>query len=65
MAEESFAERTEQATPRRREEARRKGQIARSREIPSVMVLMVGVSVLFLSGASIVSATLRLDGSSG
>ena len=52
MAEESFAERTEQATPKRREEARKKGQVAKSREIPSVVVLMVGISVLFLFGAS-------------
>jgi flagellar biosynthesis protein FlhB len=51
MAEESSGERTEQATPRRRDEARKKGQIARSREIPSVMVLMTGLLVLFLSGS--------------
>ncbi len=50
MAEESFSERSEQATPRKREEARKKGQVAKSREIPSVAILMVGVSVLFLSG---------------
>jgi flagellar biosynthesis protein FlhB len=53
MAEASLAERTEQATPKRREEARKKGQFAKSREIPSVMILMVGASVLFLLGASI------------
>ena len=32
MAEESFQEKTEQATPKRREEARQKGQVARSNE---------------------------------
>jgi flagellar biosynthetic protein FlhB len=50
MAEESFSdsERTEQATPKRREEARRKGQIAKSREIPSVLILLGGMSTLFL-----------------
>jgi flagellar biosynthesis protein FlhB len=53
MAEESFSERTEQATPRKREEARKKGQIAKSREIPSVAILMAGVSILFLSGSFI------------
>lgn len=51
MAEESFAERTEQATGRRRAEARRKGQVARSREIPAVLVLLAGVSILFSAGA--------------
>lgn len=50
MAEGSFSERTEQATPKKREEARKKGQTAKSREIPSVMILMVGMSILFFLG---------------
>lgn len=53
MAEESFADRTEQATPRRREEARKKGQVAKSREIPSVAILVSGISFIFLLGAYI------------
>lgn len=48
MAEESFTERTEQATPRRRLEARRKGQVAKSREIPAAAILLIGFSVLYL-----------------
>ncbi|MGB9697785.1 MAG: flagellar biosynthesis protein FlhB [Thermodesulfobacteriota bacterium] len=48
MAEESFAERTEQATPRRRREARRKGQVAKSREIPAAAILLLGSSILYL-----------------
>ncbi len=51
MAEESYSERTEQATPKKREEARRKGQVAKSREIPSVSVLLGGASALFLFGS--------------
>lgn len=51
MAEESFAERTEQATPRRREEARKRGQVAKSREIPSVAILLAGISVIFITGS--------------
>ena len=47
MAEESFQERTEQATPKKREEARKKGQVAKSRELPSVAVLMAGLLTLF------------------
>ena len=47
MAEETFAERTEQATAKRRSDARKKGQVARSREVPTVMVLMTGLAVLF------------------
>ena len=50
MAEEFSGEKSEQATPRRREEARKKGQVAKSREIPSVLVLMTGLLVLFLIG---------------
>ncbi len=45
MAEESFQERTEQATPRRRQEAREKGNVAKSREIPSVLVLLFSLLV--------------------
>ncbi len=47
MAEDSFAERTEQATPKRRADARKKGQVARSREIPSILVMITGLAVLF------------------
>lgn len=43
MAEESFQEKTEQATPKRREEARQKGQVARSAELSSVGVLAAGL----------------------
>ncbi len=50
MAEDFSGEKSEQATPRRREEARKKGQVAKSREIPSVLVLMTGLLVLFLIG---------------
>lgn len=48
MAEESFNERTEQATPRRRLEARRKGQVAKSREIPAAAILLLGFSIIYL-----------------
>ncbi len=47
MPEESFQERTEEATPRRREEARKKGQVAKSRELASVAVLLSGILTLF------------------
>lgn len=60
MAEESFSERTEQATPKKREEARKKGQVAKSREIPSVLTLMGGVSILFLSGSYLYGHLSRL-----
>jgi flagellar biosynthesis protein FlhB len=40
-------ERTEKATPKRRTEARKKGQVAKSREISSIFVLIAAIGVLF------------------
>ncbi|MBM3278002.1 MAG: flagellar biosynthesis protein FlhB [Candidatus Handelsmanbacteria bacterium] len=51
MPEESFQERTEQATPRRREEARNQGQVARSSELCSVAILLAGLLALSGLGA--------------
>ena len=51
MAEESFQEKTEQATPKRREEARQKGQVARSNELSSVAILLAGLLALSALGA--------------
>lgn len=51
MAEESFEEKTEQPTPKKREDARRKGQVAKSRELPSIAVLMSGVITLSIFGS--------------
>ena len=50
MAEESFQEKTEQATPKRREEARKKGQTAKSQELNSAVVLIAGLSGLYALG---------------
>jgi len=44
-------ERTERATPKKRSEARKKGQVAKSREVTSVMVLVSGLLALFLLGS--------------
>ena len=51
MAEGNLQEKTERATPRKRSEARKKGQVGKSREIPSVAVLLAGLSTLYLFGA--------------
>ncbi len=55
MAEESFEEKTEKATPKKKEEARRKGEVAKSRELPSVAVLLSGLITLTLFGSYIYS----------
>lgn len=46
MAETDFQERTEQATPKRLEDARRRGQVARSRELNIAAVLLAGAMML-------------------
>jgi flagellar biosynthetic protein FlhB len=50
MPEESFQDKTEPATPRKKEEARKKGQVAKSRELSSVAVLSAGVLYLYFGG---------------
>ena len=51
MPENSGQERTEKATPKRRQEARKKGQVAQSREISSVMILMVSTVFFYFGGS--------------
>ncbi|HEY8538103.1 MAG TPA: flagellar biosynthesis protein FlhB [Steroidobacteraceae bacterium] len=46
-------ERTEQATPKRREEARRRGQIPRSRELSTAAVVMTGGCALYALGGQL------------
>ncbi|MGK2942241.1 MAG: EscU/YscU/HrcU family type III secretion system export apparatus switch protein [Immundisolibacter sp.] len=42
MAEESAQERTEKATPKRLEDSRKKGQVARSKELNSAALVLFG-----------------------
>ena len=53
MAESDGQERTEEATPRRREQAREKGQVPRSRELASIAVLVAGAVGLMWFGEAI------------
>ncbi|MBK5939749.1 flagellar biosynthesis protein FlhB [Halochromatium roseum] len=46
-------EKTEEATPRRLEKAREEGQVARSRELSTFMLLLVGVGSFWAGGAMI------------
>ena len=50
MAEETGQERTQDATPRRKQQAREKGQIANSRELNTVLMLMISGAALFILG---------------
>lgn len=55
MAAESGQERTEQPTPKRLEDARKKGQIARSRELNTTAILLTGGGGMIFMGDSIMS----------
>lgn len=50
MADQANEDKTEQPTPKKREDARKKGQVAKSRDISSVAVLMAGLGALYLFG---------------
>lgn len=53
MAEDSDLEKTESATPRRLEKAREEGQVARSRELNTFMLLAGGVAGLWFMGGEL------------
>ena len=50
MPQGSDQERTEKATPKRRQEARKKGQVAQSREVSSALILMFALGALYFAG---------------
>ncbi|HEC12147.1 MAG TPA: flagellar type III secretion system protein FlhB [Acidiferrobacteraceae bacterium] len=61
-------ERTEQATPKRLRESREKGQVARSRELATLAVMMAGAGSLFALGdglidglANMITRALQVD----
>ncbi len=56
----SADEKTEPATPRRRQEARKKGQVARSQDLPAAVLLMSGFLALWLLGPRIWMALLAI-----
>lgn len=51
MVEENFAEKTEQPTPKKRQELREKGEVVKSRELPSVTVLLAALIALSFFGS--------------
>lgn len=62
MAESEGQERTEEATPRRLQQAREKGQVARSKELASVSVLVIGAVSLMWFGESLARALFKAMG---
>jgi flagellar biosynthesis protein FlhB len=50
MAEESFQEKTEPATGKRRDDSRRKGKVVKSLELNSALVIIFGLLILYTGG---------------
>lgn len=61
MSEESSSEdKTESPTPHRLEKAREEGQIPRSRELTSVLMLLTGLMILWLGGSHMATQLARM-----
>ncbi len=60
MAEQGFQERTERATPRRREKAREEGRVARSTELNSAIIVVLGITFIYLLGPSMASQLMAM-----
>ena len=60
MAEESDLEKTEQPSQQRLEKAREEGQVARSRELTTFVLLMAGGAGLWLMGSTIMQKLLKV-----
>ncbi len=60
MAEDSDLEKTEQPSQRRLDQAREKGQVARSRELSTFAVLMAGGGTLWLMGSAFTQHMVKL-----
>lgn len=60
LAEDSDTEKTEAPTPHRLEKAREEGQIARSRELTSILMLIAGLSILWVAGGHMAQQLARM-----
>jgi flagellar biosynthetic protein FlhB len=58
---ETFQEKTEQPTAKRRKESRKKGQVAKSQEVNSALVLLTGWVVLTVWGGAMLSRMISAD----
>ncbi len=53
MPEETFQEKTEPATPKKREDTRKKGKVAKSAELNSAFILVFGLLILLFGGTAL------------
>ena len=63
MPEESAAERTEEATQRKRQQSREQGTVSRSRDLAAAVVLLASVLFLRLAGEWMFERMLEITGS--
>ena len=61
MAEQT-GEKTHEATPHRRQEARKKGQVAVSQDLGSAAILIAGVAILMVLGGRVMESIAQLMG---
>jgi flagellar biosynthetic protein FlhB len=61
MAEDQEQDRTEPATPFKLREARKRGQVAKSLEVNSLLVLMASLAVIYAMGEHFVTQQIRLS----
>ena len=59
MPERPDQERTEPASPKKRSDARKKGQVASSREVPSVLILIASLGFFFFGGGWMVRSLME------
>jgi flagellar biosynthetic protein FlhB len=64
MSQSSSQEKTESASPKRRREARQRGQVPRSRELTTALVMAGGAGLLISAGGDIVGGAQQLMSSS-
>ncbi|MES2490889.1 MAG: EscU/YscU/HrcU family type III secretion system export apparatus switch protein, partial [Pseudomonadota bacterium] len=64
MSDSSAQEKTESASPKRRREARERGQVPRSRDLTTALVMVAGAGLLISHGGDIVSGAQQLMRSS-
>lgn len=60
MADDSDLEKTEAPTPQKEEKAREEGQIPRSRELTSVLMMVAGLAILWIGGDAMAGQLARI-----
>ncbi|MFT5605929.1 MAG: flagellar biosynthetic protein FlhB [Paracoccaceae bacterium] len=60
MAEESGQERTEEATPKKREDSKKKGQVPRSKELSTTLITLAGACMMLFFGQPLADGLMQM-----